>query len=275
MKAMVLDEAGHATALLMGCYGIGVTRIVAAAIEQNHDERGIIWPDPIAPFQSSWYRSTCRSPPACAKSPTRLYAELCCRRHRGALRRSRRAPRRQVRRRGAARHPASPRGRRARPGGRPLEYRAAPRQRQRRSFRRTRRSHFMRGRARAAELAACSARPHCPAPCLLALALLLTGAAVPASSATRSCSAVVEQAIARGRVLHRPLRLGRVVHADGAEAAPLRQRAAERLEILKQVYCETHRRGEQPRCPGAGDGGDRRREPLRPLGGLLEPARSG
>ena len=35
----------------MGCYGIGVTRIVAAAIEQNHDERGIVWPAPLAPFQ--------------------------------------------------------------------------------------------------------------------------------------------------------------------------------------------------------------------------------
>ena len=35
----------------MGCYGIGVTRVVAAAIEQNHDSRGIIWPDAIAPFQ--------------------------------------------------------------------------------------------------------------------------------------------------------------------------------------------------------------------------------
>jgi prolyl-tRNA synthetase len=35
----------------MGCYGIGVTRVVAAAIEQNHDARGIIWPDAIAPFQ--------------------------------------------------------------------------------------------------------------------------------------------------------------------------------------------------------------------------------
>jgi len=43
----VLDEAGRETALHMGCYGIGVTRIVAAAIEQNHDERGIIWPAPI------------------------------------------------------------------------------------------------------------------------------------------------------------------------------------------------------------------------------------
>src|SRR5205807_9759979 len=51
MKALVLDEAGRETALYMGCYGIGVTRIVAAAIEQNHDERGIIWPAPIAPFQ--------------------------------------------------------------------------------------------------------------------------------------------------------------------------------------------------------------------------------
>jgi prolyl-tRNA synthetase len=50
MNATVLDEAGVAIPMLMGCYGIGVTRIVAAAIEQNHDERGIIWPDPIAPF---------------------------------------------------------------------------------------------------------------------------------------------------------------------------------------------------------------------------------
>jgi len=41
MKAAVLDEAGKERTLLMGCYGIGVTRIVAAAIEQNHDERGI------------------------------------------------------------------------------------------------------------------------------------------------------------------------------------------------------------------------------------------
>jgi prolyl-tRNA synthetase len=51
MKATVLDESGKAVAPYMGCYGIGVTRIVAAAIEQNHDERGIIWPEPIAPFQ--------------------------------------------------------------------------------------------------------------------------------------------------------------------------------------------------------------------------------
>ena len=50
MQASVLDESGQSVTMLMGCYGIGVTRIVAAAIEQNHDERGIIWPDPLAPF---------------------------------------------------------------------------------------------------------------------------------------------------------------------------------------------------------------------------------
>jgi len=50
MKAAVLDENGKAVTLTMGCYGIGVSRVVAAAIEQNHDERGIIWPDAIAPF---------------------------------------------------------------------------------------------------------------------------------------------------------------------------------------------------------------------------------
>jgi len=51
MKGVVLDESGKEVTMYMGCYGIGVTRIVAAAIEQNHDERGIIWPEPIAPFQ--------------------------------------------------------------------------------------------------------------------------------------------------------------------------------------------------------------------------------
>lgn len=50
MKANVLDESGKARTITMGCYGIGVTRVVAAAIEQNHDDRGIIWPEAIAPF---------------------------------------------------------------------------------------------------------------------------------------------------------------------------------------------------------------------------------
>ncbi|MDE1462368.1 proline--tRNA ligase [Spartinivicinus poritis] len=51
MGATVLNENGKAVAMKMGCYGIGVSRVVAAAIEQNHDENGIIWPDAIAPFQ--------------------------------------------------------------------------------------------------------------------------------------------------------------------------------------------------------------------------------
>ena len=51
MHAVCLDEDGRARNLEMGCYGIGVSRIAAAAIEQNHDENGIIWPDAIAPFE--------------------------------------------------------------------------------------------------------------------------------------------------------------------------------------------------------------------------------
>jgi len=51
MNATVLDEKGAAQPMIMGCYGLGVTRVVAAAVEQNHDARGIIWPAPIAPFQ--------------------------------------------------------------------------------------------------------------------------------------------------------------------------------------------------------------------------------
>jgi len=51
MHAVCLDEDGRAVTLIMGCYGIGVSRVVAAAIEQNHDGRGIIWPTAIAPFQ--------------------------------------------------------------------------------------------------------------------------------------------------------------------------------------------------------------------------------
>ena len=51
MKALVQSESGKAVAMTMGCYGIGVSRVVAAAIEQNHDARGIIWPEAIAPFQ--------------------------------------------------------------------------------------------------------------------------------------------------------------------------------------------------------------------------------
>jgi prolyl-tRNA synthetase len=51
MKATVLDDQGQDRTLVMGCYGIGVGRTAAAAIEQNHDDNGIIWPMPLAPFQ--------------------------------------------------------------------------------------------------------------------------------------------------------------------------------------------------------------------------------
>ncbi|TLM66137.1 MAG: proline--tRNA ligase [Deltaproteobacteria bacterium] len=51
MRATVLDDQGQERTLVMGCYGIGIGRTVAAAIEQNHDDKGIVWPMPLAPFQ--------------------------------------------------------------------------------------------------------------------------------------------------------------------------------------------------------------------------------
>ena len=51
MKCNILDENGQETPIVMGCYGIGVTRVIAAAIEQNHDQDGIVWPVSLAPFK--------------------------------------------------------------------------------------------------------------------------------------------------------------------------------------------------------------------------------
>jgi prolyl-tRNA synthetase len=76
MKARVLDEAGREVTVLMGCYGIGVTRIVAAAIEQNHDERGIIWPAPIAPFQVVLVPLNLQKSTRVREISERLYAEF-------------------------------------------------------------------------------------------------------------------------------------------------------------------------------------------------------
>jgi prolyl-tRNA synthetase len=76
MKGVVLDESGKEVTLHMGCYGIGVTRIVAAAIEQNHDERGIIWPDPIAPFQVVLVAVGLQKSTRVREVADRLYAEL-------------------------------------------------------------------------------------------------------------------------------------------------------------------------------------------------------
>jgi prolyl-tRNA synthetase len=51
MQALFVDEDGSKKLMEMGCYGIGVTRLLGAAIEQNHDERGIVWPVSMAPFE--------------------------------------------------------------------------------------------------------------------------------------------------------------------------------------------------------------------------------
>ena len=76
MGATVLDETGKAATLYMGCYGIGVTRVVAAAIEQNHDARGIIWPDAIAPFQVVIVPINAPKSPAVRKPPNALHELL-------------------------------------------------------------------------------------------------------------------------------------------------------------------------------------------------------
>jgi prolyl-tRNA synthetase len=76
MKATYLDETGKPALMEMGCYGIGVTRIVGAAIEQNHDERGIIWPKAMAPFEVvicglGWGKSE-----SVRQAATEVYAQL-------------------------------------------------------------------------------------------------------------------------------------------------------------------------------------------------------
>jgi prolyl-tRNA synthetase len=76
MNCTYLDETGKPQTMVMGCYGIGVTRLVGAAIEQNHDERGIIWPDSIAPFTLvicpvGWGKSE-----AVRQAATELYEKL-------------------------------------------------------------------------------------------------------------------------------------------------------------------------------------------------------
>jgi prolyl-tRNA synthetase len=76
MTAVCLDEEGRPVTLIMGCYGIGVSRIVAAAIEQNHDERGILWPTPIAPFQVALLPMSMHKSVRLQEAAERLYTEL-------------------------------------------------------------------------------------------------------------------------------------------------------------------------------------------------------
>jgi prolyl-tRNA synthetase len=76
MDVTYIDEQGKTQPMEMGCYGIGITRIVAAAIEQNHDERGIIWPDPMAPFVVAIVPMGYRRSEAVKEAAEKLYADL-------------------------------------------------------------------------------------------------------------------------------------------------------------------------------------------------------
>ncbi|WP_372763963.1 proline--tRNA ligase, partial [Litorivivens sp.] len=76
LNAKVLDESGKESTVTMGCYGIGVTRVVAAAIEQNHDAQGIIWPDAIAPFQLALVPLNMQKSEQVKETTEKLYQEL-------------------------------------------------------------------------------------------------------------------------------------------------------------------------------------------------------
>lgn len=76
MNANVCDESGKAKPMLMGCYGIGISRIVAAAIEQNHDEQGIVWPEPLAPFQIALIPVNMHKSDRLKKACEKIYHEL-------------------------------------------------------------------------------------------------------------------------------------------------------------------------------------------------------
>jgi prolyl-tRNA synthetase len=76
MNAVVLDQDGKERVTIMGCYGIGVSRIVAAAIEQNHDELGIIWPDPMSPFDVTLLVVNTKTSPQVTAAAEKLYLQL-------------------------------------------------------------------------------------------------------------------------------------------------------------------------------------------------------
>ncbi|MBD2859791.1 proline--tRNA ligase [Spongiibacter sp. KMU-158] len=76
MNATVLNENGKEQVMIMGCYGIGVTRVVASAIEQNNDDKGIIWPDSIAPFQVAIVGMNMQKSDRVREKAEQLYTEL-------------------------------------------------------------------------------------------------------------------------------------------------------------------------------------------------------
>ncbi len=76
MSATCLDENGKNVVMTMGCYGIGVSRVVASAIEQNNDDNGIIWPTAIAPFQVAVLPMNMHKAPRVQEAAEKLYQEL-------------------------------------------------------------------------------------------------------------------------------------------------------------------------------------------------------
>ncbi|MEA3219182.1 proline--tRNA ligase [Immundisolibacter sp.] len=76
LACTVLDENGRDAVMTMGCYGIGVSRVVAAAVEQNHDARGIVWPQALAPFEVALVPINLHKSPAVAEATEKLYAQL-------------------------------------------------------------------------------------------------------------------------------------------------------------------------------------------------------
>ncbi len=76
LNAVVLGEDGKSRVMPMGCYGIGVSRIVAAAIEQNHDDKGICWPEPLAPFQIAVLPMNAKKSHRVREAAERLYEDL-------------------------------------------------------------------------------------------------------------------------------------------------------------------------------------------------------
>jgi prolyl-tRNA synthetase len=76
MKADIINEAGKNQTMIMGCYGIGISRVVAAAIEQNHDDKGIIWSDSLAPFQVALCPMNMHKSERLKEATEKLYQDL-------------------------------------------------------------------------------------------------------------------------------------------------------------------------------------------------------
>ena len=126
MSCNFTDEHGDDHPMIMGCYGLGIGRTVAAAIEQNHDKEGIIWPRPLAPFEVLLVALN-PDDPEVQRAAEELYATLSEQGRRPALRRPRRAARREVQGRRPDRLPGAGGGRRPLAGRRHGGAVAAPR----------------------------------------------------------------------------------------------------------------------------------------------------